>query len=142
MSEENKAIVKRIVHEIWNAGNLDLADELSAPDYTDNVSGSGSPVGPNGFKEAVSGVRDAFPDFALTINDMISEDDKVVLVWTFIGTHKGELMGIAPTDKLIEFDGIYLYRFKDGKLVERSGKRDMFKLMSQLGASPQLEEHV
>jgi steroid delta-isomerase-like uncharacterized protein len=139
MSEENKAIVKRIVQEIWNGGNLDLADELIAPDYIDNVSGDGSAVGPNGFKEAVSGVRDAFPDFAITINDMISEDDKVVLVWNFIGTHKGELMSIAPTDKLIEFDGIYLYRFKDGKLVERSGKRDMFKLMSQLGASPQSE---
>ncbi len=137
MSEENKAIVKRIVHEIWNGGNLDLADELIAPDYVDNVSGTGSQVGPNGFKEAVNGVRDAFPDFVITINDMIAEDDKVVLVWTFIGTHKGELMGIAPTDKLIEFDGIYLYRFKDGKLMERSGKRDMFKLMSQLGAVPE-----
>ena len=137
MSEENKAIVKRIVQEIWNGGNLDLADELIAPDYVDNVSGTGSQVGPNGFKEAVNGVRDAFPDFVITINDMIAEDDKVVLVWTFIGTHKGELMGIAPTDKLIEFDGIYLYRFKDGNLVERSGKRDMFKLMSQLGAVPE-----
>jgi steroid delta-isomerase-like uncharacterized protein len=137
MSEENKAIVKRIVQEIWNGGNLDLADELIAPDYVDNVSGTGSQVGPNGFKEAVNGVRDAFPDFVITINDMIAEDDKVVLVWTFIGTHKGELMGIEPTDKLIEFDGIYLYRFKDGKLVERSGKRDMFKLMSQLGAVPE-----
>ena len=137
MSEENKAIVKRIVQEIWNGGNLDLADELIAPDYVDNVSGTGSQVGPNGFKEAVNGVRDAFPDFVITINDMIAEDDKVVLVWTFIGTHKGELMSIAPTDKLIEFDGIYLYRFKDGKLMERSGKRDMFKLMSQLGAVPE-----
>ena len=136
MSEENKAIVRRIVQEIWNGGNLDLADELITPDYVDNVAGSGSPVGPEGFKDAVSGVRDAFPDFTITINDMISEGDKVALVWTFIGTHKGELMGIAPTEKLIEFDGIYLYRFKDGKLVERSGKRDMFKLMSQLGAIP------
>lgn len=137
MSEENKAIVRRIVQEIWNGGNLDLADELITPDYVDNVSGSGSPVGPEGFKDAVSGVREAFPDFTITINDMISEGDKVALVWTFIGTHKGELMGIAPTEKLIEFDGIYLYRFKDGKLVERSGKRDMFKLMSQLGAIPE-----
>jgi steroid delta-isomerase-like uncharacterized protein len=137
MSEENKAIVRRIVQEIWNAGNLDLADKLVSADYVDNVAGSGSPVGPEGFKDAVSGVRDAFPDFTITINDMISEGDKVALVWTFIGTHKGELMGIAPTEKLIEFDGIYLYRFKDGKLVERSGKRDMFKLMSQLGAIPE-----
>jgi steroid delta-isomerase-like uncharacterized protein len=94
-------------------------------------------VGPEGFKDAVNGVRDAFPDFAITINDMISEDDKVAMVWTFIGTHKGELMGIAPTEKLIEFDGIYLYRFKDGKLVERSGNRDTSKLLSQLGAVPQ-----
>ena len=139
MSDETKAIVKRIVQEIWNGGNLDLANELIASDYVDNVSGTGSAVGPNGFKEAVSGVRDAFPDFAITINDMISEGDKVVLAWTLIGTHKGELMGIAPTDKLIEFDGIYIYRFKEGKLVERSGKRDMFKLMSQLGATPQSE---
>ncbi len=137
MSEENKAIVRRIVQEIWNGGNLDLADELITPDYVDNVAGSGSPVGPEGFKDAVNGVRDAFPEFTITINDMISEGDKVALVWTFIGTHKGELMGIAPTEKLIEFDGIYLYRFKDGKLVERSGKRDMFKLMSQLGAIPE-----
>ena len=137
MSEENKAIVRRIVQEIWNAGNLDLADKLVSADYVDNVSGSGSPVGPEGFKDAVNGVRDAFPEFTITINDMISEGDKVALVWTFIGTHKGELMGIAPTEKLIEFDGIYLYRFKDGKLVERSGKRDLFKLMSQLGAIPE-----
>ncbi len=136
MSEKNKAIVRRIVQEIWNGGNLDLADKLISPDYVDNVAGSGTSVGPDGFKDAVNGVRDAFPDFTLTINDMISEGDKVALVWTFIGTHKGELMGIAPTEKLIEFDGIYLYRFKDGKLVERSGKRDMFKLMSQLGAIP------
>ncbi len=137
MSEENKAIVKRIVQEIWNGGNLGLADELISPDYVDNVGGSGTPVGPEGFKDAVNGVREAFPDFAITINDMISEDDKVAMVWTFIGTHKGELMGIAPTEKLIEFDGVYLYRFKDGKLVERSGIRDTSKLLSQLGAVPQ-----
>ncbi len=137
MSEEYKAIVKRIVQEIWNGGNLDLADELISPDYVDIVAGSGTPVGPEGFKDAVNSVRDAFPDFVITINDMISEGDKVALVWTFIGTHKGELMGIAPTEKLIEFDGIYLYRFKDGKLVERSGNRNMFKLLSQLGAIPE-----
>ncbi len=137
MSEENKATVKRIVQEIWNGRNLDLADEPISPDYVDIVAGSGTPVGPEGFKDAVNSVRDAFPDFVITINDMISEGDKVALVWTFIGTHKGELMGIAPTEKLIEFDGIYLYRFKDGKLVERSGNRNMFKLLSQLGAIPE-----
>ena len=75
MSKENKAIAKRIVQEIWNEGNLELADEIIAPDYADNVAGDGSPVGPDGFKQAVAGIRSAFPDFHITIDDMISEDD-------------------------------------------------------------------
>jgi steroid delta-isomerase-like uncharacterized protein len=136
MSEKSKALATRIVQEIWNEGNLELADEIIAPYYADKVAGDGSPVGPDGFKQAVAGIRPAFPDFSITIDDMISEDDKVALVWTFKGTHKGELMGIAPTDKKVEFDGIYLYKFKEGKLVERSGKRDMFSLMKQLGVIP------
>jgi len=137
MSSENKSIARRIVQEIWNKGNLELSDKIIAPDYTDKVAGDGSPVGPDGFKKAVVGIRSAFPDFNITIDDMISEGGKVALAWTFTGTHKGELMGIAPTDKKVEFDGIYLYKFRDGKLVERSGKRDMFSLMKQLGVIPE-----
>ena len=136
MSVENKAIVKRIVQEIWNERNLELADELIAPDYADNVSGDGVPVGPEGYKDTVDGVRLSFPDFEITIDDMIAENDKVVLVWTFRGTHLGPMMGIPPTKNQIKFNGIYIDRFKEGKLVERSGQRDMFKLMSQLGAIP------
>ena len=83
-----------------------MADEIIAPDYVDKVAGDGSPVGPDGFKQAVAGIKSAFPDFTITIDDMISEDDKVALVWTFKGTHKGELMGIAPTDKRVESDGV------------------------------------
>ena len=136
MSEENKVLAKRIVQEIWNEGNMDLADEIIGQEYADKVAGDGSPIGPDGFKQAVDGIRSAFPDFNISIDDMISEDDKVALVWTFKGTHKGELMGIAPTDKRVEFDGVYLYKFREGKLVERSGKRDMFNLMKQLGVIP------
>ena len=65
MSEESKVLAKRIVQEIWNEGNLDLADEIIAPDYADNVAGDGSPVGPDGFKQAVAGIKSAFPDFAI-----------------------------------------------------------------------------
>ncbi len=86
------------MQQIWNGGNLDLADELVSPDYIDSVAGSNIPVGREGFKDAANGVRDAFPDFAITINDMISEGDKVALVWTFISTHKGKLMGSICTD--------------------------------------------
>ena len=136
MSKENKALAKRIVQEIWNKGNLEFADEIVAPNYADNVAGDGSPIGPDGFKQAVVGIRSAFPDLYITIDDMISEDDKVALVWTFTGTHKGELMGIAPTEKKVKVGGMYLYKFKDGKLVERSGTRDMFSLMKQLGVIP------
>ncbi len=136
MSEESKVLAKRIIQEIWNEGKMDLADEIIGQDYADSVVGDGSPVGPEGFKQAVNGIRSDFPDFDITIDDMISEEDKVAVRWTFRGTHKGELMGIAPTNKQVEFDGVYMYRFTDGKLVERSGKRDMFSLMKRLGVIP------
>ena len=59
-----------------------LADEIIAPDYADNVAGDGSPVGPDGFKQAVAGIKAAFPDFSITIDDMISESDHPIIVST------------------------------------------------------------
>jgi len=79
--------------------------------------------------------RTAFPDLNLTIDDQIGEGDKVAVLWMAHGTHKSELMGIAPTGRQVTVTGMYMYRFACGKLVERSGARDMLGLM-QLGAIP------
>jgi predicted ester cyclase len=72
----------------------------------------------------------------LTINDQIAEGDKVVTRWTATGTHKGQLMAIAPTNKHATVTGVDIDRYQDGKVVEAWASYDMFGLLQQLGVVP------
>ena len=92
MSRENKALARRVFEEIWNAGELDVADEVFDADYVNH--GLGIEPGPAPFKQYVSAYLSAFPDCRFTIEDEVAEEDKVVTRWTATGTHTGELMGI------------------------------------------------
>lgn len=77
--------------------------------------------------------RAAFPDFNLTVDDMVAEGDKVVARITWRGTHKDEYMGIAPTDKQVTMEIISIYRVEGGKLAEQWAKSDTLNMMQQLG---------
>ena len=137
MSErENKAIIRRLLEEVWSHGDLAAADEIVDANMVDHVTRPGDPIGLEGLKQSVTMFRIAFPDLEITSDDQIAEGDKVAVLWTARGTHLGELMGIAPTGSRIEVRGMYLYRLANGKLVERAGARDMLALMQQIGAIP------
>ena len=138
MSEQNKALARRALEEIWNQGKLTVINELTAPNATfhdPNVPG-GKFTGPEGLKQFVQIYRGAFPDVRLTINDQIAEGDKVVTRWTATGTHKGQLMAIAPTNKYATVTGVDIDRYQDGKVVEAWASYDMFGLLQQLGVVP------
>jgi len=135
--EENKAAVRRFYEEVWGKGNLDVADELSVENFVDH-----NPVDPNlppgieGFKQIVPMFRTAFPDLQFTVEDLIADGDKVVSRLTIRATHKGEFMGILPTGKQATITAIDIVRIVDGKMVERWGEVDMFRLMQELGGIP------
>ena len=95
-------------------------------------------TGPDGLKQFVQIYRGAFPDVRITINDQIAEGDKVVTRWTATGTHKGQLMGIAPTNKHATVTGVDIDRYQDGKVVEAWASYDMFGMLQQLGVVPAL----
>lgn len=78
----------------------------------------------------------AFPDGQYSMDDMIAEGDKVVLRWTFRGTHKGELMGIPATGKQVTMAGISIYHFANGMLEEIWEHYDRFGFLQQLGVIP------
>jgi steroid delta-isomerase-like uncharacterized protein len=140
MSDQNKAIARRYVEEIWNQGNLALIDELVAPNATfhDPSVPGGKFTGPAGMRQFVQIYRGAFPDVRLAINDLIAEGDKVVVRWTATGTHKGELMGIAPTGKRVTVTGCDIDQYQDGKVVEAWASYDMLGMLQQLGVVPSL----
>ncbi|MDQ3911127.1 MAG: ester cyclase [Actinomycetota bacterium] len=138
MSEENKALVRRELEEIFNEGKLELADELLAPDYTVHDSALAEPVhGIAGFKRLRASYHDASSDVRTTIDDMVAEGDRVVTRWTTRSTHdKGEMMGVPPTGKRIEVTGITLNRISGGKIAEDWTVWDSLGLLRQLGAVP------
>ena len=136
MSEEaNKARVRHFYEEVWGRGNLDVADELFAEDYERHDFRAGDPApGPEGQKQIAAAFRAAFPDLTWDVDFILADGDFVVGRWTATGTHLGAWAGAEPTGRSMEFSGINVFRFANGKVVEIWNHRDDLGLMEQLGA--------
>lgn len=135
-TEDNKALIRRIMEEVWNNWSLDAARELYAQDYIDHVH-LGEPQGMAGLEKIFFEWREAFPDWKITVESLIADGDIVVAFLSAGGTHKGEFMGIAPTGRQVTVTAIEKFRIANGQVVEFWGginnKLDMFR---QLGMLP------
>jgi steroid delta-isomerase-like uncharacterized protein len=138
MSETNKTVSRRLTEEAFNQGKYDVIEELVALTFVNHDPATGDTKGPEGARELIEGYRSAFPDLKITIEEQIAEGDLVATRWTGTGTHKGELMGIAPTGKETTVTGLTIEKVKDGKIVESWSNGDTLGLMRQLGAVPAL----
>ena len=136
--EVNKAIVIQLYEEVFNKGDLDLADKLVAPNAVnhDPAAPPNIPSGALGVKAVVTMLRSAFPDDHHTIEDLVAEGDKVVVRLTHSGTHQGSLLDLAPTGKQINNTSIHIFRIASGKIVEVWANRDDLGVLQQLGAIP------
>ena len=142
MSEENKAIARRALEEVWSGqGDLDAADELFASNFVGHDPASPEDIsGPEGVKELASMFRNAFPDVQLSVEEQVAEGDMVVTRWIASGTHQGEMMGIAPTGKRVRVAGTSVERVVEGKIEETWDNYDALGMMQQIGAIPSPEE--
>jgi steroid delta-isomerase-like uncharacterized protein len=115
--DRNKEIARRIYEEVINKRDLELLDELVAPDYVEHDPLPGQGTG-------IDGIRDRYRmlikglDPTFTIEDMITEGDKVVVRWTNNGTNIGDFLGIPATGRRFSTVGIDIYRLQAGKLAE------------------------
>ncbi len=135
-AEGNKAVVRRVIEEGVNEKNLGVFDELVSPSFVDHEADGSEPGGPEGEKELVSSVTEAFPDWRWDIEDMLAAEDKVMTRYVARGTHRGEFMGAAPTGREVAFTGINISRLEEGKIVESWGNSDQLSWMRQIGVVP------
>jgi len=135
MSAENEALVRRFFDEFCNGRRAELADELIADEYVAHCPQAPPAAGPNGVRERVGLYQDAV-DGHWAVQEMFSVDDRVVARWVGSGTHRGELMGIDPTEKPISVDAISVFRISNGKIAEVWTVRDALGLLQQVGAVP------
>jgi len=116
-------MLRRLV-DAHNAGNMDVMDELFTPELAEQA------------KQGFTAFRSAFPDWREEIVDMVAEGDQVVGRFKCSGTHRGEMMGIAPTGRHMEVDEVYFLRVEDGMFVEFWGLEVNLTRMRQLGLLP------
>ena len=136
-AEQNKTLVRRFVDEVQSGGNIDAIDELCSPEFVNHSAPPGVPSNCEGVKQVTAMFRQAFPDSHFTVEDMITEGDKVATRKTFHGTHQGEFMGIPPTGQQVSIGLIDIVRIVDGRVVEHWSMGDNLGMMQQLGVIPQ-----
>ncbi len=135
-TEENKAIIRRWVFEVWHNHNLSAVNEFVTADYLRHDPNVPEVRGAEAAQQLVAMFLTAFPDLHFTIEDMVAEGDTVVARYTARGTHQGELLGIPSTGRQIALSAIEIYRLTDGKIAEQWTIMDALGLMQQLGAIP------
>ena len=132
MSKANESVMRRFVEEVINNGNFSAVSEVIHLDYVYR-SPDQEIHGSEGLKALIASYRAAFPDLNVNIDDLVADDYKVVISFILTGTHKGDLMGIAATDKPVKIQGMLIGRFEEGKIIEEWEILDQFTMFQQLG---------
>lgn len=137
--ETNKAIVCK-AFEAVNQQNLAAMDELMASDFYSHSVPTGMPPTRESHKQALSSLFSAFPDYHVTVEDLVAEADKVVARLTVRGTHRGNLFGVIPaTGKQVAWKAVDIFRLADDNIVEYWLVADNLELLQQLQAEPPRE---
>jgi steroid delta-isomerase-like uncharacterized protein len=134
--ETTTAFFKQFLQFI-NTADENLAQQLINPLAKFYVPGQIEPLqGPKGYLMIIAMMRSGFPDIQWTIEDMITENDKVAIRFTMRGTHQGAFFGVPATEKTIVVQAMNFYRLSGDQIIEEFGQPDMLGLLTQIGAVP------
>jgi predicted ester cyclase len=134
MSYDPESVVRRLVDEGFNKGDLDVCDTLTAPDLVEHQDfGPGHAAGAEGVKAVIASLRRAFSDFQLRIEHLVADGDLVWLHMTGSGTNDGPFMGNPATGRAMHINVFDLIRVVDGRMVEHWGVPDRLGALFQLG---------
>lgn len=129
-----ETVVRRLIEEGFNQGNLAVADDLASGDLVEHQNfGPNHAPGPEGVKAVIASLHRAFSDFHLEIEDLAVDGDKVWLRMIGTGTNDGSFMGHPPTGKTMRTTVFDMIRVHDGRMVEHWGVPDRLSVLFQLG---------
>jgi predicted ester cyclase len=133
-ANDNKKVVRKYIEEVINTGDVGEINKFVSADYTEVFEGKRYPIGIQGAKEHILGVRQTYPDLTLTIDRQIADGDYVATCITAQGTHSGHWLGIKPTGKMVTYTGVNIDKVVDGRIVEHGGAANMLGPLIEIGA--------
>jgi predicted ester cyclase len=120
--EDHKAVVRRLINDVWNSGNLALLDELYEPGPAERA------------KAWIAPFRNSFSDLEMEIVDLVAEQDTVAARFLCSGTHTGEWLGHPPTGRRFHrVPEVYFFQFAEGRIIKAWGLEDTYRRLRQLG---------
>lgn len=134
MTKQDNLAVQQKFGSAVNSGQLELLRDVIASHVVDHDPAPDQGVGPEGYIRMFAALRTSFPDLAVSVDQIVTDDDKIAIAYTMTGTQKGEFFGVAPTGRKIRARGVQIARFQDGKMVERWGSSDQLGILQQIGA--------
>jgi len=137
MADNYETLLHRWFEEVWNKGREDAIDEMFAEDGVAHglKTAEGETIrGAEKFKSLHRSFREAFPNMQITVEDTLTEGDKIAARCTVRAMHEGKGIGVLPTNQPIEFTGLTIVKIKDGKIIEAWNEFDFMKMYSQVGA--------
>lgn len=134
--QSNSQIVRSFVSEVLSQGRIESAGDYFWEDMVEQVPLPGQGPGLSGLQDVLRGMRAAFPDMHWSLEEQISEGDKVVTRFEWTGTHQAEFFGVPATGRSVNVWGVVIDRLEGGKIKDTRILMDALGLMMQLGAFP------
>jgi steroid delta-isomerase-like uncharacterized protein len=136
MAQDHGSIVRGFVDEVITRGNIDAASKYVWEDVVEQVPLPGQGPGLDGLKGVLRAMRSGFPDIVFSIQEQVSESDKVASRFEWTGTHRGEFLGVPATGRPVRVWGVVIDRLEEGRIKDTRIIMDIFGLMAQLGVLP------
>ena len=135
-ADENRTLLDRYIAEVWGAGDPEAVVRFAAETFKRHTSPGSAPLDRAAQIERLKGIRAAFPDITIEVEDVVTEGDMLVFRSTMRGTHEGEFLGLPPTGRQVVVGLLDLVRIEDGRFAEQWGGPDMLDLVRQIGGWP------
>lgn len=132
MSLVARNLVKLYFEEVWNNSSAEVAERIIAPDFANRYVASFG-LGAKGLIALVQERHLAFPDLNFEVIDAVADKQKVWVRYRFTGTHLGEFWGIAPTSRQVDYQGVLMFTYANGRLTSGASVRDELTLLEQIG---------
>jgi predicted ester cyclase len=133
---ENKAVLRRILSDVFEKGRLEVLDELLTEDFVNHRTPPGVSSGIAGLKQIVRMERTGFPDLRYTVERDVEEGDFVMQSALAEATHLGPMFGVPATGRRVSWRQVHIARMEKGRMAEHWGVSDLASLWVQIGRTP------
>ncbi len=137
--DEAKALLREVIERVWHRGDIGFIDKAYSPDFAARVPRSDF-QGVADYKAYVRETLEGLPDIYFYIKDQYVDGDHLISRFQMTGTHTGEFLGLPPTGRTVDVEGVSIHRFAGFRFLESWTIWDVLGMCHEIGLVPELAD--